>query len=37
MEWFKENWLKILVWGILILGTFGLVLVLKLIFGKRGS
>lgn len=37
MEWFKENWLKILVWSILILGTFGLALVLMLIFGKRGS
>lgn len=37
MEWFKENWVKILVWSVLILGTFGLILVLKLIFGKRDS
>lgn len=37
MEWLKENWVKMLVWGVLILGTFGLILVLKAIFGKGGS
>ena len=37
MQWLKENWVKILVWAVLILGTFGLVFVLMLVFGKRGS